>query len=184
MSYPPNAGTPENSHGNGMKKSSHRAAVLGRRRRAALLYDCHGQALLLMLLFISDNMQRAEKILADVIIEASAELDVSVANHRAIRKKLAARAYRLSRAADAHRPPIMPAAAEARGLPVAGHAPQSPITDALTSLREDQRIAVALCFFGGHEYRELARLLSCTPTCSAALLRTALLHLAPPVPPH
>lgn len=149
-----------------LQPPTHRPAAKLEARRAVKLYDRHGTALHTVANVLIGDQVRAEALVVEAIIAQSATRIADRDDRRSSLRQLAAGAY----AAWSRHPSLA-----GISLPPAT-APRSSIAT-VYRLPDDQRVAVALCAFGGHTHRQAAAVLGLPAGRVADLLREALLTL-------
>lgn len=125
---------------------------------AVAAYDACAQRLRLLAGFLTDVPERAEELVVDAILSHSGPY---------VLHDLAAEMYRAWRRGG-YAPDPRP-----RGAPTT-----SPLVRLVLGMPADQRAALGLCKFGGHDYRRAAGVLGLDPGHVARLLSEALRSLA------
>ena len=136
----------------GVSTSQHTKGAAERARLMELL-DRHAGSLWSMALFFFDDLDRAESVVAELLVDAAVEpYTMSQAD---IRRDLSRRMYLTSRRLSMRRGP--PAGTLLR--------PDEDATGSvthvlLTTVTEQERAAIALCWLGEHSYQEASELMS------------------------
>lgn len=130
------------------------------------LYDHHASTLWSMALFLFTDLDDAESVVADLLLEAAdAPTTMSEAGTRrdlSRRMYLTARRLSTTPGSTVHRTVV---------------SDDDSLDDThvlLASLSEKQRCAIALCWFGDHTYQEVASLMSLSETAVLGFLESGL----------
>ena len=148
----PDPGPDEIGYPVGVNTRQQQASGATERVRLMELLDRQAGTLWSMALFFFDDLDNAEPVVAELLVEAAVE--PYTMSHADIHRDLSRRMYLTSRRLSKRRvPPAVSARHE-------GAAAGSVADVLLTALTRQERSAFALCWLGEHSYQEAAELMS------------------------